>query len=84
MKNRFTCLKYCICYLYFNKRYFIKNKPAHILYIQSPEDMEGMILGGLSKELKTFSSPSKQGFLGVVFLIHIDKNYFLKGKCKRY
>jgi len=33
------------------KNFLIKVKPDHILYIQSPEDMEGMLLGGLAKEL---------------------------------
>jgi len=33
------------------KDFILKISPDHILYIQSPEDMEGMILGGLAHEL---------------------------------
>lgn len=54
MKNRDSKTQKNIAFATYKiiKDFLLKIKPDFILYIQSPEDMEGMILGGLSKELK--------------------------------
>ena len=53
MKDRDSKTQMNIAYWTYSllKDFVLKISPDHILYIQSPEDMEGMILGGLAHEL---------------------------------
>ncbi|MDB2449691.1 hypothetical protein N9W97_02950 [Pseudomonadales bacterium] len=53
MKDRDSKTQMNIAYWTYSllKAFVLKISPDHILYIQSPEDMEGMILGGLAHEL---------------------------------
>ena len=53
MKGRDSKTQINIAYWTYSllKDFVLKISPDHILYIQSPEDMEGMILGGLAHEL---------------------------------
>jgi hypothetical protein len=53
LKNRDSSTQMNIAYWTYIliKDFLLKVKPDHILYCQSPEDMVGMLLGGLAKEL---------------------------------
>jgi len=53
LKNRKSDNQIHIAYWTYNliKDFMLQTSPDYILYLQHPEDMEGMLIGGLAKEL---------------------------------
>ena len=83
MKNRDSNTQKNIAFATYTiiKDFLIKIKPNYILYIQSPEDMEGMIIGGLCKELKIpLAVPHHTRYIGRSFFNSHRQELLPKGE----